>query len=76
MHFYIYRRNTEVERSTQQFVQVVIITIDSCNATIVLNANHNIAAIGIGKGNEYDTQCLGIYPKALAVEELSFWLLL
>ena len=52
------------------------IAIDARNTPIVLNAYYHIATIGIGKGYEYDSQCLGIYPKALAVEELSFRLLL
>ena len=51
MHFNIHRRNTEVERSTQQFVQMFFIAIDACDTSVVLNAYHHIATIGIGKGN-------------------------
>ena len=76
MHLHIHRRDTEVKWSTQQFIQMIFITIDTRNTSIILNAYHHIATIGIGKGNEYDSQCFGIYPKALAVEKLSFWLLL
>ena len=76
MYLNTHRRDTEIEGSTQQFVQMFFIAIDTCDTAIVLNAYHYIATIGIGKGHEYDTQCLGIYPKALAVEELSFRLLL
>ena len=76
MHLNIYRRDTEVERCTQQFIQMLLVAIDTRDSAIVLNAYHHIATIGIGKGNEYDPQRLGIYPETLAVEKLSFRLLL
>ena len=67
MYLHIHRRDTKVKRSAQQFIQVIFIAIDTRDTTIILNAYNHIATIGIGKGNEYNTQCLGIYPKALAV---------
>ena len=55
---------------------MILVAIDASDTTIVFNAYHHIATIGIGKGNEDDTQCLGLYPETLAVEKLSFRLLL
>ena len=76
MYFNIHWGDTEIERCTQQFIQMVFIAIDARDTAIILYAYHHIAAIGIGKGYEYDTKRLDIYPEALAVEELSFRLLL
>ena len=51
---------------------MVFITIDTRDTAIVFDTYYHIATIGIGKGNEYYTQCLGINPKTLAVELLTF----
>ena len=55
---------------------MVFIAINTRDTAIVFDTYYHIATIGIGKGNKYDTQCLGIYPKTFAVELLAFGLLL
>ena len=76
MHFYRDRRHTKVERYAQQFVQVILVAIDTSNTPVIFNAYHHIATIGIGKCHNNHRQCFCVNAKTLAVELLTFGLLL
>ena len=70
------RRNAKIERYTQQFIQMVFVTIDTCNAPVVFNAYHHIATICISKSHLDYRQCFCIDTKAFAIELLALRLLL
>ena len=76
MDFYRDRWNTKIERYAQQFVQMILVAIDTCNAPIIFNAYHHIATIGVSKGNHNHCQGFSINAKALAIKLLPFRLLL
>ena len=64
------RRDAIVIRCPQQFIHIFCLVINAGQFTVILHAQGNLSAIGIGKCDDCNGQSLGINPCALSVKHL------
>ena len=69
------RRDAIVERHTQQVVDVLGHSIDAADGAVILNADSNGSAIGVGHSHHGDSQCLGLDTTAFLVVGLPLGLI-
>ena len=66
----LHARNAKIIRRTQQLVQILLMSINPGDRTIILNANSKVSAISIRHGNNRDRKINGLDPSGLPVHDL------